>query len=268
MHWQGPRKVPGLVFMELAPDPTQGMSKTRVTTIAEGGVSEAPPADFTGDPYPSDTSVVDLRGTSFGGPPAGTHIYTATAASQGASDTASSPLSMGWVGPLDASDGARSAVVVTSTFDSKVVKVDFSGDKKAPGVVGDTTKAGDQLKAAAATAISGGNLTQNFDVGGARSAGSLSTVTVGSSEIERMKAWEKMKNDPRMAPLVPLLEAYGQLQAKREQLNTERDELTLKRNQENDTATRQQLSAELEKRRRNVRTTWSRLSQRRRRWRK
>lgn len=247
VHWQGPRKVPGLVFMELAPDPTQGMSKTHVTTIAEGGVSAAPPADFTGDPYPSDPSVVDLRGTSFGGPPAGARIYTATAPSQGASDTASSPLSMGWVGPLDASDGAKSAVVVTSTFGSKVVKVDFSGEKKASGVVGANTKAGDQLKAAATTARSGGNLTQNFDVGGAREAGSLPAMTVDSSEIESMKAWEKMKNHPRMARLVPLLEAYSQLQAKREQLNTERDELTLKRNQAKDTATLQQLSAELEK---------------------
>jgi hypothetical protein len=245
VRWQGPGKVPGLVFMELAPDPVRGMNKTHVTTIAEGGVSEAPPADFQGEPFPSDTSVVDLRGTAFGGPPAGTHVYTATAPSHGASDSSSSPLSMGWVGQLDASDGAKSAVVVTSTFGSKAVKVDFSGEQKALRVVGDNTKAGDQLKAAAATATSGGNLTKNFDVGGAHSAGSLPTVTTGSSEVERMKAWEKMKNDPRMAPLIPLLEAYGQLQTKRDELNTERDELTLKRNQAQDTTTMQQLSAEL-----------------------
>ncbi len=241
-HWQGPKKVPGLVFMELAPDPTLGMSKTRVTTIASGGVSEAPPADLMGDPYPSDPSVVDLRGTSFGGPPAGTHVYTATAPSQGASVTASSPLSVGWVAPPDASDGARSAVVVTTTFGSKVVKVDFSGEKKAPGAIGNNTKAGDQLKAAAATAANGGNLTQNFDIGGARTAGNLSAVAVDTTEVERMKAWEKLKDDPRMAPV---WQGYLDLQAKREQLNTERDELTLKRNQAGDLATTQRLDAEL-----------------------
>ena len=242
-HWRGPRRVPGLVFMELAPDPTLGMTKTHVTTIAEGGVSEGPPANFTGEPYPSDTSVVDLRGTSFGGPPAGSHVYTATAPSQGASDTASSPLAVGWVAPPDPSDGMKSAVVVKGVFGSSVVKADFSNEKAPAVTAGTDTRAGDQLKAAAAA---GGNLTPNFDAGGVRYAGSLPTVTVDTSEVEKMKAWERMKNDPRMAPLAPLLEAYSLLQSKREQLNDERDRLTLERGQTRDSAKVAELTVELD----------------------
>jgi hypothetical protein len=77
--WQGPATVPGLVFIELTPDPTQGMAKTHETIIAEGGVSLTPfppenvsPQNANGqanaNPFPDDSSVVDLTGL---GAPAG-----------------------------------------------------------------------------------------------------------------------------------------------------------------------------------------------------
>jgi len=72
-HWQGPSKVPGLVFMELFPDPIQGINKTKRTVIAEGGVSLTPfpqsgvnhpnlNEQSGGDPFPYNASVADLSG--------------------------------------------------------------------------------------------------------------------------------------------------------------------------------------------------------------
>jgi peptidyl-prolyl cis-trans isomerase B (cyclophilin B) len=77
-HWQGPTTVPGLVFMELSPDPVQGITKTERTVIAEGGVSLTPfpqsgvnnpnlNNQSVADPFPYDASVVDLSG--LGGSP-------------------------------------------------------------------------------------------------------------------------------------------------------------------------------------------------------
>jgi hypothetical protein len=66
-HWQGPRQVAGLVFIELTPDPTRGMYKTHETIIAEGGVSLTPfPQNNVhspnANPFPQDSSVVDTTG--------------------------------------------------------------------------------------------------------------------------------------------------------------------------------------------------------------
>lgn len=239
LHWQGPQKVPGLVFMELAPDPVLGPAKTHVTTIAEGGISVAPPAGFQGEPYPTDTSVVDLRGSSFFAPSPSTHTYTATSPDQGPSTTESSPLTVGWVAPTgqDPNDKMKGAVVVSSTFGSKVVKADFG--PAAPMAPGTNIRAGDQLLSAAATARSDpGNLTQNFDIGGARAAG---TVNYGS--LEPADYSERIKNDPLM---IPVLKRYNELQARRAQLNAERDQLTLARNKAPDADTMKQLTAQLD----------------------
>jgi hypothetical protein len=225
-HWQGPGKVPGLMFMELAPDPVLGPAKTHVTTIAEGGVSEAPPAGFQGEPFPSDTSVVDLRGSAFFSPPAGAHVYTATAPAQGPATTETSPFAVGWTASPDPGAGGKpeGAVVVSSTFGSKVVKANFA--QSPPLTPGTDTKAGDQLLSAAATANSAHpeNLTQNFDIGGARTAGS---VNYGNPDPWGFS--KRVRDDPRM---IEALKRFNELQARREQLNTERDQLTLLRNTE------------------------------------
>ncbi len=72
-HWHGPTTVPGLVFIELTPDAARGMYKTHETIIAEGGVSLVPfprenvnnpnaDGQATANPFPYDSSVVDLTG--------------------------------------------------------------------------------------------------------------------------------------------------------------------------------------------------------------
>ena len=77
IRWQGPRTAPGLMFIELTPDSVQGMYKTHETIIAEGGVSLVPfPQENVANPnavnpgganpFPQDSSVVDLSG--LGGP--------------------------------------------------------------------------------------------------------------------------------------------------------------------------------------------------------
>jgi hypothetical protein len=71
-HWQGPRKVPGLIFIELAPDATRGMYKTHETIIAEGGVALTPfPQNNihnpNTNPFPPDSSVVNLTGLGSAG---------------------------------------------------------------------------------------------------------------------------------------------------------------------------------------------------------
>jgi hypothetical protein len=296
-HWQGPRQVPGLVFMELAPDSVQGAAKTHVTTIAEGGVSVAPPAGFQGEPFPSDTSVVDLRGSSFFSPPTSTHFYTATAPAQGTGTTGASSFSVGWIPPptTDASGKAESAVVVSSAFGARVVKVNFAngGDQSGSAAVatgsnpgptpsaggppaasgeigkiegatvgtsafgapavkakfapappitpGNDTRAGDQLKSAAATAASSHpeDLTRNFDIGGARAAG---TVDYGNMDPSTFS--DRVKKDPQM---IDALKTLSELQAKREQLNAKRDELTLARGNEKDGEKMAVLTAQLDK---------------------
>ncbi len=256
LHWHGPKRVPGLMFMELAPDPVQGATKTHVTTIAEGGVSEAPPPGFEGFPYPSDTSVVDLRGSSFFSPPAGGHVYTTSAPAQGAATTETSPFAVGWAAPTDPNSSAGgklvSAVVVTSTFGSKVVKANFA--PSSPITPGTDTKAGDQLLSAAATAQSNpDNLTQNFDVGGARSAGSVNYGTPDPWGFSK-----KVRDDPRM---IDALKRYNELQARREQLNVERDQLALAQGAAKDDETMKKLTADLDKKNKEYQENLLALSQ-------
>lgn len=247
VQWQGPTKVPGLMFMELAPDPQKGMNKTHVTTIAEGGVSEAPPVNFVGEPFPSDTSVVDLRGSSFFSPPAGQHIYTATAAAQPGANAGAVASIAGWVTPVDKGGTPGNAVVVTSVFGSKVVKANLADTT--PRAPGSNTHAGAQLLSAAATATSDQpeNLTRNFDIGGAPTARSLDypkstgTVTAGGA-LDPATFSDRVKNDPQM---ISALQRLSELQTKREQLNADRDRLTLQRNQEKDPEKMKQLTAEL-----------------------
>jgi PDZ domain len=72
VSWQGPSKVPGLVFFEMTPDSSRA-TKTKVTIIANGGVSLTPfpqagvnnsnvSGQTSANLFPSDSSVVDLSG--------------------------------------------------------------------------------------------------------------------------------------------------------------------------------------------------------------
>jgi len=108
-----------------------------------------------------------------------------------------------------------------------------------PAVVepGPNTKAADQLLSAAATAGSNGDLTKNYDGGNAAYAGS---VKFGSGDPAGFT--EREKEDPRM---VAALQRLGALQARREELNAERDQLTLARNSEKDQRKMQALTEKL-----------------------
>ncbi len=58
VSWQGPAKIPGLVFFEMTPDSSRA-TKTKVIIIANGGVSIRSDSSVV-----TDSSVVDLRGSS------------------------------------------------------------------------------------------------------------------------------------------------------------------------------------------------------------
>ncbi|MBV8882023.1 MAG: tetratricopeptide repeat protein [Planctomycetaceae bacterium] len=86
-----------------------------------------------------------------------------------------------------------------------------------PATPGTNTRAGDQLKSAAGTAAAGEDLTTNYDVGGARYAGSL---------VNPRKMSERVRNDPRMAAS---LRELGDLRTTRARVDAEREELIKKR---------------------------------------
>ena len=77
VHWQGPPKVPGLVFYEMTTDASRA-TKTKVTIIANGGVSLVPfPKAGVDNPFPIDSSVVDLRDLGNGtNTPAGNQVMS------------------------------------------------------------------------------------------------------------------------------------------------------------------------------------------------
>jgi hypothetical protein len=129
--------------------------------------------------------------------------------------------------------------VVTGTFGTKVAKPDL-GPAHSPSTVGTDTKAGDQLLSAAAAGKKGKDLTQNFDAGTAKKAGSL--VYARSHSIDMSTFSERARNDPLIISTVKELDA---LQAKRSQLETERNELIKQRNAATDPAAMKKLSEQV-----------------------
>ena len=97
-----------------------------------------------------------------------------------------------------------------------------------PGKPGTNTKAGDQLKAAAAQAAFNNDLRIIYDVGGAPSAGGLPAHTVSPGAAHSRPTFsERARNDPQ---LITLVHDLAEMQLKRRQLESERTELTKRRN--------------------------------------
>ena len=107
-------------------------------------------------------------------------------------------------------------------------------------VPGSNTKAGDQLLGAAATAGADGDLSANYDVGGAKSAGSLTEPATFSIDPTTFSA--KVQHDKRMVDALKQLDA---LNTRRTQLTTELDRLTIARNAERDPQKSQELTKRL-----------------------
>lgn len=104
-----------------------------------------------------------------------------------------------------------------------------------PATIGTNTRAGDQLKSAAAAAASGRDLKENYDTGGSSHAGSLVAIDQGRFS-------SRVRNDPRM---IEALKEISELQSKRSLLNSEREELIRERNLSNDKALMQNISEKL-----------------------
>ena len=114
------------------------------------------------------------------------------------------------------------------------------------GVPGSDTKAGDQLLGAAASS----DLTTNYDRGGAKTAGALKMPTKPS--IDPATFSPKVRNDPRMMTALKQLEA---LKAKRAQLGTELERLTVARIVEKDPQKSQELTRQLNQKHDDVQAT-------------
>lgn len=104
-----------------------------------------------------------------------------------------------------------------------------------PATPGTITKPGDQLKSAAASAATGGDLTNNFDIGGAKYAGSLEVIRPNGFS-------ERARNDPRM---IGSLQELSTLQEQRSALQVERDALVKERNLAADAGAMEQATQKL-----------------------
>jgi hypothetical protein len=97
-----------------------------------------------------------------------------------------------------------------------------------PGVPGTDTKAGDQLLSAAATAKVNGDLTVNYDQGGAKGAGSLPVPT---DSVDPATFPSAVRNDPRM---ITELKNLDDLKTKGAALDAQLQQLVAERNQAKD----------------------------------
>jgi tetratricopeptide (TPR) repeat protein len=106
---------------------------------------------------------------------------------------------------------------------------------------GTDTKAGDQLLSAAKTAEHDGDLTANYDKGTAKAAGSL---VFPKSGVDLSTYSERAKKDPQ---IISMLRELDSLQARRSQLERERDELVKQRNVAADKVAMDKATANLNK---------------------
>lgn len=115
---------------------------------------------------------------------------------------------------------------------------------KPKGKPGARTKAGDQLKSAAAQAAAGEDGRVTFDIGGAPSAGSLIPHTVGGGPrpLDLATFSERARKDPQ---LMTMVQELAELQVKRRQLESEREVLEAQRNLAKDPAKMQALSGQV-----------------------
>jgi len=110
-----------------------------------------------------------------------------------------------------------------------------------PAKVGTDTKAGDQLLSAAKTAEHAGDLTANYDKGTAVASGSI-VFPKGGVDLSTYS--ERAKKDPQV---ISMLKELDSLQARRSELEHERDELVKQRNAAVDKAAMDKATAALDK---------------------
>lgn len=112
--WQGPQTVAGLVYIYLTVNLNH---ESKVIKIAEGGVSLVPfPMGNGAAVFPTDASVVDLRGT-----PAMATVFVrpdGAAVRNGSTDTGASPYVAGWVAPIAGGTAGQNAVVLQTRLAS------------------------------------------------------------------------------------------------------------------------------------------------------
>jgi tetratricopeptide (TPR) repeat protein len=136
--------------------------------------------------------------------------------------------------------GGASATTTKGAFGSNVADPKLVGGGAGPSKAGTDTNAGDQLVSAAEAGKHGGDLTPNYDKGTALSAGSL---VFQKSSVDLSTFSERAKTDPQVISTVKELDS---LQAKRSQLERERDDLIKQRNTAADGAAMAKATAQLE----------------------
>ncbi len=137
--------------------------------------------------------------------------------------------------------GSAPANTSKSAFGSNVANPKLEASPTPPAKVGSNTKSGDQLMSAANTAKHDGDLTANYDAGTATTAGSL---VFQKSSIDLSTYSERARKDPQVIAALMELES---LQAKRSQLERERDELVKQRNAAMDKTAMDKATAELDR---------------------
>lgn len=140
-------------------------------------------------------------------------------------------------------------------FGTNVSDPKLEGRATGPATVGKDTKAGDQLLSAAKTAEHGGDLTPNYDRGTATAAGSL---VFPKSGVDLSTYSERAKKDPQV---ISMLKELDSLQARRSQLERERDALVKQRNVAVDKAAMDQATAELNKKEQEYQDNMALISQ-------
>jgi len=126
-------------------------------------------------------------------------------------------------------------------FGTSVSDPKLEGRATGPAAVGTNTKPDDQLLSAAKTAEHGGDLTTNYDKGTAVASGSL---VFSKSGVDLSTYSERAKNDPHV---ISMLKELDSLQARRSQLERERDELVKQRNVAVDRGAMDKTTAALDK---------------------
>jgi len=137
--------------------------------------------------------------------------------------------------------GSAAADTKKGLFGANVSDPKFAERPTGPAAVGTDTKAGDQLLSAAKTAKHDGDLTPNYDRGTATVAGSL---VFPKSGVDLSTYSERAKKDPQV---ISMLKELDSLQARRSELEHERDELVKERNAAADKVAMDKATAQLDK---------------------
>jgi tetratricopeptide (TPR) repeat protein len=137
--------------------------------------------------------------------------------------------------------GSAPADTKKGLFGTNVSDPKLAPRAKGPATAGTDTKAGDQLVSAAKTAEHDGDLTANYDKGTAAASGSL---VFPKSGVDLSTYSERAKKDPQV---ISMLKELDSLQARRSQLERERDELVKQRNVAVDKVAMDKATAELDK---------------------